>query len=82
MKVISVVAQFAPGSVKAQRNTSATTSPIDSRCETNNTPGLVYPVARKLPAKDTPTSNLLLSIAHLPGADIETARLSTGTIDL
>jgi Protein of unknown function (DUF1552) len=37
---------------------------------------------RHIVAKDTPTSNLLLSIAHLGGADIDKVGVSTGTIDL
>jgi hypothetical protein len=37
---------------------------------------------RHIIAKDTPTANLLLSIAHLSGAEIEKLGASNGRIDL
>ncbi len=37
---------------------------------------------RHIVTKDAPTSNLLLSVAHLSGAEIEKVGVSTGTIDL
>jgi hypothetical protein len=37
---------------------------------------------RHIVTKDAPTSNLLLSLAHLGGAEIEKVGVSTGTIDL
>ena len=37
---------------------------------------------RHIVAKDTPTANLLLSIAHLSGAEIDKLGASTGRVDL
>src|ERR1700733_12678165 len=37
---------------------------------------------RHIVTKDAPTSNLLLSVAHLSGAEIEKVGVSTGPIDL
>jgi hypothetical protein len=37
---------------------------------------------RHIVTQDAPTSNLLLAIAHLGGADIEKVGVSTGTVDL
>jgi hypothetical protein len=55
----------------------------------NNTPALVVGGAhgrlkgnRHIVAKDVPTSNLLLGIAHLSGTQVEQIGVSTGAIDL
>jgi hypothetical protein len=37
---------------------------------------------RHIVTKDAPTSNLLLAITHLSGAQIEKVGVSTGTVDL
>ena len=37
---------------------------------------------RHIVAKDTPTSNLLLAMAHVGGAEIESLPASTGRVDL
>jgi hypothetical protein len=37
---------------------------------------------RHIVAKDTPTANLLLSIGHLSGAEIDKLGASTGRVDL
>jgi len=37
---------------------------------------------RHIVAKDTPTSNLLLGVAHVGGAEIDNIGASTGKIDL
>jgi hypothetical protein len=37
---------------------------------------------RHIVAKDTPTSNLLLTLAHVGGAEIESLPASTGRVDL
>jgi hypothetical protein len=37
---------------------------------------------RHIVAKDTPTANLLLAMAHLSGAEIDKLGASTGRVDL
>jgi hypothetical protein len=37
---------------------------------------------RHIVAKDTPTANLLLAMAHLGGAEIDKLGASTGRVDL
>jgi hypothetical protein len=37
---------------------------------------------RHIVAKDTPTANLLLALAHVGGAEIESLPASTGRLDL
>ena len=55
----------------------------------NNTPSVLVGGAhgrmqgnRHIVAKEAPTSNLLLAMAHVGGAEIEKVGVSTGRVDL